>query len=140
MYYVSGIGWKNPNLPRYNIKYATSKDGLHWIRKGNIAIDFKNKFENALARPFVIKDKNKFKMWFSSKGHSYKLSYAESSDGKNWHRIEKNIGIGKSQNKNEFDSDMIEYASVIKYHDYEFMLYNGNNYGKHGIGIAYRKI
>ncbi len=140
MYYVSGSEWKNKDLPRYNIKFATSSDCYLWNRNGDIAIDYKNKFENALARPFVLKEKNKWKMWFSSKGKNYKLNYAESLDGKKWKRMENKIGIKKSSNKKSFDSHMIEYASIIKYQGYEFMLYNGNNYGAEGIGIAERKI
>ena len=35
-----------------------------------------------------------------------------------------------------FDSDMSEYAAVIKHESKYYMLYNGNNYGYDGIGIA----
>ena len=51
-------------------------------------------------------------MWFSSKGKSYKLNYAESLDVVNMKEL-KTKGITKSINK-EADSEMIEYASIIK--------------------------
>ena len=35
-----------------------------------------------------------------------------------------------------FDSQMLEYAAVIKHQDSYFMFYNGNNYGFDGIGLA----
>tara|TARA_E500000178_G_C17034505_1_gene762588 strand:+ start:3931 stop:4848 length:918 start_codon:yes stop_codon:yes gene_type:complete len=134
MYYVSGTEWKNKDLPRYNIKLAKSTDGKNWIRKGKIAIDFKNKSENALARPYVIKDGKIFKMWFSFKSIKYRIGYAESKDGITWERNDKfsNINISKKG----FDSDMIEYPVVIKHKRLYYMFYNGNNYGKDGIGLA----
>ena len=137
MYYVSGTEWKNKDLPRYNIKYATSKDGYNWKRDGKIAIDFKNKKENALARPYVIKDNNIWKMWFSYKIDKYRIGYAESIDGMIWKRNDSfaNISVGKDS----FDSDMIEYPSVIKYKNKYYMFYNGNNYGYDGIGLAVGK-
>lgn len=137
IFYVSGVEWLNKDTPRYNIKTAKSKDGLNWERKGKIAIDFKNSKENALARPYVIKESNKWKMWFSFKGDSYRIGYAESYDGENWERLDNLAGIDKSTN--DFDSEMIEYASVVEYKGNKYMFYNGNNYGYDGIGLAISK-
>ena len=134
IFYVSGVEWINKDTPRYNIKTAISKDGFNWERRGKVAIDFKNPQENALARPYVIKEENIWKMWFSYKGNSYKIGYAESSDGENWERLDNQAGINLSENG--FDSEMIEYASIIKYRDKKYMFYNGNNYGYDGIGLA----
>ena len=67
MYYVSGEGWINPDLPKYNIKIAVSNDGKKWHRTGKTAVDFSKKGEHALARPSVIKYKGKYLMWFSKK-------------------------------------------------------------------------
>ena len=41
MWYVSCEGWRERDLPIYNIKYAHSSDGINWIREGVVAIDFK---------------------------------------------------------------------------------------------------
>ena len=137
MYYVSGHEWVHKDLPRYNIKMATSKDGLNWKREGKVCIDFKNENENALARPFVIFDCGIWKMWFGYKQNYYRIGYAESEDGINWNRKdnEANIDVGKSG----FDSTMIEYASVVKHKNEYIMFYNGNNYGFDGIGLAISK-
>ena len=137
IYYVSGVEWVHKDKPRYNIKTATSKDGFNWDRQGKIAIDFKSPEENALARPFVIKESNLWKMWFSYKGDYYKIGYAESNDGENWQRMDNLAGINVSSN--DFDSQMIEYASVVNYKGKKYMFYNGNNYGYDGIGLAISK-
>jgi len=133
MWYVSGVEWVHHDLPRYNIKYAESNDGIKWKRDGHICIDFK-KGENALARPCVIKEDKIYKMWYSYKGSAYRIGYAESNDGLYWQRKdnEANIDISKSG----WDSEMIEYSFVFKHKNKKYMLYNGNNYGYDGIGLA----
>ena len=35
---------------------------------------------------------------------------------------------------------MVEYSCVFNHGDYKFMLYNGNDYGKNGIGYAVKII
>ena len=134
MYYVSGNSWVHKDLPRYNIKLATSQDGLNWIRNGHVCIDFANEHENALARPYVLFQDGIWKMWFAAKGVAYNLGYAESMDGKIWNRMDGKVGIARSDGK--FDSDMIEYAAIVRYENRSYMFYNGNNYGYDGIGLA----
>jgi len=139
MYYVSGVEWIHKDLPRYNIQIATSINGLDWEREGIVAIDFKDDNEMALARPWVIKDDGSYKMWFSykgdvEKGGSYRMGYAESLDGLKWDRMDSNVGITVSEEG--WDSEMIEYAAIIKYQHNYYMFYNGNNYGEGGIGLA----
>lgn len=139
MYYVSGTEWLHKDLPRYNIQIATSVDGKNWHRDGTVAIDYNNSSEMALARPFVLNEDDIYKMWFSfkediEKGGAYTLGYAESVDGINWIRKDNLVGIKPSNSG--WDSEMIEYASIVKFRDKKYMFYNGNNYGEHGIGIA----
>ena len=137
MYYVAGTGWRHKDLPRYNIQYAESRDGLSWCRHGRVAIPFKNDDENALARPFVLREDNVYKMWFAHKGGilgTYRMGYAESVEGIDWMRNDDFGGLDVSPG--EFDSDMIEYFSIFVYRGRKYMFYNGNNYGYEGIGMA----
>lgn len=134
IYYVSGYEWIHKDLPRYNIKVARSDDGKVWHREGRVCIDFKDKTENALARPYVIFDDEIWKMWFGHKGDAYRLGYAESHDGLNWERRDDFAGVDVSPSG--FDREMTEYAAVVKHDGRHFMFYNGNNYGFDGIGLA----
>lgn len=137
MWYLSCTGWQlHKKTPRhsYHIKYAESNDGINWIRNGHVAIDYKNDSEYAISRPSVIKDKDLWKMWFSCKGSAYKISYAESLDGKNWVRKDDSAGINVSESG--WDSEMIEYPFVFDHKGQRYMLYNGNNYGESGFGLA----
>lgn len=134
MYYVSGVGWVHKDLPRYNIKLARSEDGLTWIRDGHVCIDFADDSENALARPYVLRDGNVWRMWFAYKGESYRLGYAESVDGLNWKRADQLVGLDVS--KSGEDSSMMEYAAVLQNNGRRLMYYNGNDYGRGGIMLA----
>lgn len=137
MYYVSGCGWKHKDLPRYNIKMATSNDGKVWRRDGHVCIDFENDSENALARPYVVYEDGVWKMWFSHKGETYRFGYAESEDGINWERRDEYAGLDVSTSG--WDSEMVGYAAIVNYKGQHFMFYNGNNYGYDGIGLAIEK-
>jgi hypothetical protein len=134
MWYVSGVGWAHPDLPRYNIKYAESADGFNWEQLGIVCIDFASSSENALARPCVLKDNGLYKMWYSYKGNAYRIGYAESADGLHWQRQDKDVGIDVSSSG--WDSEMIEYAYVFSHKGVRYMLYNGNDHGQGGIGLA----
>ena len=143
MYYVSGTEWVHKDLPRYNIQIATSSDGKEWVRKGDVAIDYRDDSEMALARPFVLRDGDLYKMWFSfkedvEKGGAYTIGYAESEDGYDWTRKDSEVGIRPSDSG--WDSEMIEYASIVIHKGRKIMFYNGNNYGEHGIGIAVEQV
>lgn len=134
IFYVSGHEWVHKDLPRYNIKTAYSLDGKHWVREGHVCIDFKDATENALARPYVVKEDGLWRMWFSYKSTDYRIGYAESRDGLTWERLDHLAGIDVSPSG--FDSEMIEYGAVVRHDGRRFMFYNGNNYGVEGIGLA----
>jgi hypothetical protein len=136
MWYVSGIEWIHSDLPKYNIKYAESKDGKTWKQTNIVCIDNNSQEETSLARPWVIKEDGIYKMWFSYKRPpaTYRCGYAESDDGKIWHRKDDEAGIGISDKG--WDSEMVEYFSVFNHKGKKYMLYNGNEYGTTGAGLA----
>ena len=137
MWYVSGTKWvvgKNTPKHYYHIKYAESLNGTDWERKGVTCIDFKSNDENAIARPCVLKEGDIYKMWYSYRGESYRIGYAESEDGLQWKRKDEDVGIDVSSSG--WDSEMICYPHVIEHDGEKYMLYNGNNYGRTGIGLA----
>ena len=139
MWYLTNTKWEYKGddkipTPRYHLKYAESKDGLNWNRNGVIAIDFKDDEEYAISRPCVLIEGGKYKMWYSYRGEKYRIGYAESNDVIIWTRMDSKVGIGVSENG--FDSEMIEYPHVFQHGDRKYMLYNGNNFGYDGIGLA----
>lgn len=141
MWYISCVRWEIvDDKPRhyYHLKYATSKDGINWDRKGVVAIDFKSKYEYAISQPWVIKENGLFKMWYSFRGqpsiNRYRIGYAESMDGISWDRMDDQAGIDVSETG--WDSQMICYPYIFDLNNNRYMFYNGNNYGETGIGLA----
>lgn len=137
MWYSSCTGWEvSGGKPKhyYHIKYAESEDGISWDRKGIVCIDFKDKDEYAIARPCVLEEDGIFRMWYSYRGGSYRIGYAESDDGIEWERKDDQAGIDIS--KTGWDSEMVCYPFVFEHGGLKHMLYNGNEYGKAGMGYA----
>lgn len=138
MYYVSGIEWKNKNSPRYNIKIAFSHDGINWDRPGKVVLDFLSPKETALARPFVTKEDDVWKMWITKRIGEYSIGYAESLDGINWQRKDSVLGLNPSNLLGE--KKMVEYGVSITSTVNRWLLYNGDDYGKMGVLIAKQKL
>lgn len=137
MWYLSCTGWRvRGDRPehRYHIKYAESSDGLSWRREGVVAIDYSDEAEYAISRPSVIRDRDCWRMWYSHRGSTYRIGYAESLDGVRWRRFDADCGIDVSESG--WDSEMIEYPFVFDHAGARYMLYNGNGYGASGFGLA----
>ncbi|MCD0471081.1 hypothetical protein [Flavobacterium sp. JAS] len=146
MWYLSCIRWEifdDKPEPIYNIKYAESLDGINWKQTGKVAIEL-DEDEGGLVSASVVKENNLYKMWFGKRKksdyrtnlqNSYRIGYAESSDGINWERKDSLAAIDISKD-NDWDSEMISYPYVFKNNNDFLMLYNGNGFGKTGFGYA----
>jgi len=139
MWYGSNLSWgKDQSEMQHVIKYAESDDLITWKRTNEIHIRLEHKNEYALSKPWVIKDGGLYKMWYSYRANgsidSYRIGYAESKDSKKWTRKDDEVGIDVTLGG--WDSEMICYPSVFELDDNNYMLYNGNGYGKTGFGIA----
>ena len=121
----------------YKIGYAESQDAIHWEMKDItcIAPDPSND-EFAVARPWVIFENGKFRMWYSIRfiTKMYRIGYAESSDGLIWNRMDNDAGIDVSAEG--WDSEMVCYPAVINIEKERYLFYNGNNNGVNGFGVA----
>jgi hypothetical protein len=73
-------------------------------------------------------------MWYCYRGTAYRLGYAESADGIAWARKDEEVGIDISPSG--WDSEMLAYPWVLRHGNAMYMFYNGNSYGKSGVGLA----
>lgn len=128
--------------PVYQIKYAESDDGFSWRRPNIACIPYRSEGE-ANARPSVMKENGRYRMWYCYRGSdgyrtdkdaSYRLGYAESPDGCNWERMDERVGIDRSPAG--WDSQMIAYPNVYIHKGRKYMLYCGNGFGEAGFGYA----
>jgi predicted GH43/DUF377 family glycosyl hydrolase len=139
MTYVSGTGWEESNgelKSFYHIKYAESTDGIQWRRDGRIAIDYCDANETNIARSWVIREADGYRMWYSYvyDGTPYRIGYAESDDCLTWTRKDSEAGIAPSATG--FDSEMTCYPNVFVHDGVLHMFYNGNRFGHDGFGLA----
>ncbi len=138
MWYISGFRWEwKSGKPQsyYDVKYAESKDGVNWKREGIICIGHVNTKEMNISRPCVLKGDDLYQMWYSSdRGRGYRIGYAESRDGIKWIRKDSEAGIDLSISG--WDSKAMAYPFVFSRNGKKFMLYNGNDAGKYGFGLA----
>lgn len=144
MWYASGTGWIIVNdTPEslYEIKYAYSTDGIVWQRDNVTCIPPLTPQE-ANARPTVIKENGKYKMWFSYRGSkdfrdgrdSYRIGYAKADDPVNWVRNDTISGIAHSGEA--WDEKMQAYPAIVEFGRNRYMFYNGNGFGVAGFGCA----
>ncbi len=148
MWYLFGLGWKKysdaPPDRIYKIAHATSSDGKNWVKEEGVKIiaDRLNEDE-CQALPSVIQIGDLYHMYFcyrssvdfrKNKNNGYRIGYAYSGDLKTWTRADELAGIDVSEN--DWDSDMQCYPHIFKVKEKVYLLYNGNEFGKHGFGIA----
>ena len=144
MWYASGIeickASKGGLKSKYDIKTAISPDGLKWKKTGRTAISLGSKDTN-IARACVLREKDKFIAWYpyvSKKLKKYSIGYGESYEGLKFKRLDKTKKaiLKPSKNLSAFDSDSVCYPYVFHHKENLYMLYNGNDFGKTGFGIA----
>lgn len=148
MLYIFGTRWIDTDTEGaarvYKIGQATSTDGVNWIKEEGrqIISDFLNPDE-CQALPTMVFHNNRYHMYFcyreatgfrKDKTRGYRLGYAYSYDLKNWTRDEANCGISFSPEG--WDSDMMCYPHIFKCDGRVYLLYNGNEFGRYGFGIA----
>lgn len=148
MWYIFGTKWtmeEGEDLPArvYKIGYADSDDGILWHRNAKQIIDDKLNADECQALPTVLYFGSKYHMFFcyrystgfrKNKERGYRIGYAYSSDMKNWIRDDEKGGMNISLQ--EWDSDMLCYPHIFSCDKAIYMLYNGNEFGRHGFGLA----
>jgi len=147
MWYIYGTVWTQKNINdeperTYKIGHATSNDGIHWKKDLKQIIPDNIDYE-CQALPTVIKIKDRYHMYFAyrstfdfreNSNNAYKIGYAYSDDLLNWIRDDDNAGISLSEKG--WDSQMMSYPHLFECDEEIYMLYNGNEFGKYGFGIA----
>lgn len=146
MYYSSAV-WKDFDgklEPVYDIKLATSIDGINWCPTGKIIIPLEEN-EGGISSFRILKNEfGNYESWFSVRNKtgyrnnindSYKITSAFSCDGIRWDRSSL---IDLDISKEGWDSEMVCYPFIIddELNNRLIMFYNGNKFGTTGIGIS----
>jgi len=148
MWYIYGVRWiQNPteNVKErvYKIGHATSIDTINWVKTDKQIISDKLNEDECQALPSVIFHNGNYHMVFCyrqaigfriNSKDAYRIGYSYSEDGLTWIRDDDKAGI--STTDGEWDSEMMCYPHLCKSDDKIYLLYNGNNFGRTGFGIA----
>ena len=149
MWYIFGTGWKrlSPDaVPdrTYKIGHAVSKDGINWVKEEALQI-ITDRFgaDESQALPSVIKIDRRYHMFFcyrqsfdfrTNKDRGYRIGHAWSDDLVSWTRDDDNPVFDVSLD--DWDSDMQCYPHVFECNGNIYLVYNGNEFGRYGFGLA----
>lgn len=148
MWYIYGTKWKKfvesgPPDRVYKIAHATSEDGINWHRDGRQIIVDRLNADECQALPTVFHRDGKYHMHFcyrqahgfrEQSNNAYRIGYAYSNDLINWKRDDRKAGIDVSEDG--WDSEMQCYPHTFQLDEKVYMLYNGNEFGRFGFGVA----
>jgi hypothetical protein len=149
MWYIFGTGWKKfsaeaPPDRTYKIAHAVSSDGVQWVKEeGRQIIADRLGPDESQALPSVIGIDSSYHMFFcyrqsfdfrTNRDRAYRIGHAYSDDLVNWRRDDGNPVLDVTPG--DWDSDMLCYPHVFECDGKVFLLYNGNEFGRHGFGLA----
>ena len=140
MLYTSFYRWKDAQYktrqfaPSYDIKLAYSDDGRTWTRNGDVAIALIGS-ETIVGKPSILKrEDGSYIVYFSARGENYKIFRA---DGPSLRALSRVTEVDLDTSPEGWDSQMVEYSHVVENGRFRFMIYNGNDFGKTGLGYAW---
>jgi hypothetical protein len=148
MWYIFGTKWKkfvetDPPERIYKIAHATSQDGINWLRDGRQIISNWLNEDECQALPCVFRHGDLYHMMFcyrqahgfrQQSSSAYRLGLARSSNLTDWERDDSLLGIDVSEAG--WDSQMQCYPHVFQSDGKTWLLYNGNEFGRFGFGLA----
>jgi hypothetical protein len=149
MWYIFGIGWKrfSPDAPpdrTYKIGHAVSTDGIRWVKEeARQIIADRLGGDECQALPTVIEIDGRYHMFFcyrqsfdfrGNADRGYRIGHAYSDDLVNWTRDDETLVLDVTPG--DWDSDMLCYPHVFECDGMVYLLYNGNEFGRYGFGLA----
>jgi hypothetical protein len=149
MWYIFGTGWKRFSVNAapdrtYKIGHAVSDDGVIWVKEeGRRVIDDRLGADESQALPSVIQIGRTYHMFFcyrqshdfrTNRARSYRIGHAHSDDLVDWTRNDDDPGLDVTDG--DWDSDMLCYPHVFECKGKVYLLYNGNEFGRYGFGLA----
>lgn len=149
MWYIFGTGWKRQTPDAapdrtYKIGHATSPDGIQWHKEeARQIIADRLGADESQALPTVVRIDSRHHMFFcyrqtfdfrANRERGYHIGHAWSDDLVNWTRDDDTPRMDLPEG--EWDSDMQCYPNVFECEGRVYMLYNGNQFGRLGFGLA----
>jgi hypothetical protein len=147
MWYTAGTGWHSVAgalEPTYEIRTASSADGLIWDRASAAAVTAGGPWI-ALTRPWPVSSRSGMRLWFSRRGfdhrrrdahHGYRLAWTDVDVGGRSSGRVSEVRFANPPQPGDFDEFAQSYPCVVPYREDQIMFYNGNDFGSGGFGWA----
>jgi sucrose-6-phosphate hydrolase SacC (GH32 family) len=149
MWYIYGTRWltgQPQDSPErvYKIVHASSANAIEWtISRGTPPIADRLGTDECQALPTAVELGGRFHMWFcyreatdfrTNRLRGYRIGHAVSDDLRTWTRQDEDGGL--EPGGHGWDCDMVCYPNVFHLDGQLYMLYNGNEFGRAGFGLA----
>ncbi len=149
MWYIFGTGWQRftPGTAAdrtYKIGHASSSDGINWNKEeAKQIIGDRLGAEESQALPTVIEIDGRYHMFFcyrqsfdfrTNAARSYRIGHAYSTDIQTWTRDDDHPSL--TGTPGDWDADMQCYPHAFVCDGQIYLLYNGNEFGRYGFGLA----
>lgn len=148
MWYIYGQRWIRTSADAapdrvYKIAHATSADGIEWAKSDRGVIPDHIGADECQALPSVVFHDGRFHMIFcyrhatdfrKNPARGYRLAHATSADLIHWERGQGPVLPESSTG--DWDVDMQCYPNLVHVDRNLYLLYNGNEFGRHGFGLA----
>jgi hypothetical protein len=136
MWYGSTVSWDAGNGEMLHVlkeKKSTDNVSFHCT---NSLIPFELGVAQAFSRPSIVEFKGRNLMAYSFRGaqDKYKIGFVWLDDFSTATQCGGLTAFLPSDH--EWENEMVEYPFLFVHHSKLFMLYNGNYYGKTGIGLT----
>ena len=134
IWYGSTLTWDGGNGEMVHIlKEKISKDFLKF-QNSNRFVEWKMGESQAFSRPSVVEVQDYFLLAYSVRGNTtkYRIGFGIIEDRSH---VVRQIAIYPTSTST-WESEMVEYPCLVSHKDSIFMFYNGDGYGKSGIGLA----
>ena len=137
MWYVSATEWRQTESgPRhyYHIRYAESADGFAWRRDGQVCRRLRDAGRTRLCAAVGRARRRPLP-------HVVRRARRRATGSRSPSRLTASAGrgattLGLTAGPEDWESEMVEYPCVFDWDGRRFMLYNGNDYGRTGVGLA----
>ena len=149
MWYIFGTTWairasSGPAERTYKIGHAISADGVTWVKEeGQQIVSDRLGPDESQALPTVIEIAGVHHMFFcyresfdfrTNPDRGYRIGHAVSENLRDWRRDDEDPLL--EGGPEAWDSDMQCYPNAFECDGRVFLLYNGNEFGRHGFGAA----
>jgi hypothetical protein len=149
MWYIYGTCWKKYALDAlpdrtYKIGHATSSNGVDWLKEeAQQIVPDRLGIDESQALPTVVQLGDVYHMFFcyresfdfrNAQGRGYRIGHAYSTDLNVWTRNDELPLLEGTTDA--WDSDMQCYPHAFKCDNKIYLLYNGNQFGRYGFGLA----